>query len=251
MLTDQQLRQFASDGYIVVPDVVPSALLEQADEELTRMIAVDPPPPDKVGHHFYFLPPSSLPAADAALRNSPALTIAESLVAPHRLEHALQHIQVALHIAPHSHVPGAPHIDGHNLQVASSVLSFSMLAAVYLGDELTPNSGCLWVWPGSHIGHQQLFRERGPDVLLPVDGHACFLEPPVSFGAGVPVFARRGDLLLAHYLLGHNIGGNTSDRLRRILYYRLGCDQHRGRSAQTRLDAWTEYEPVRRVVAAS
>jgi hypothetical protein len=46
------------------------------------------------------------------------------------------------------------------------------------------------------------------------------LEPPVWFGPGEPLLARRGDLLLAHYLLGHNIGGNTSSATRRILYYR-------------------------------
>lgn len=58
--------------------------------------------------------------------------------------------------------------------------------------------------------------------------------------------ARRGDLLLAHYLLGHNTGGNTTDRVRRIAYYRLGCEDHADRWEDTFLDAFAEYGPVRR-----
>lgn len=33
------------------------------------------------------------------------------------------------------------------------------------------------------------------------------------------VHGRAGDLLLAHHLLGHNIGGNTSDAVRRAVYF--------------------------------
>jgi len=65
----------------------------------------------------------------------------------------------------------------------------------------------------------------------------------------VQVFARRGDVLLAHYLLGHNSGGNTTERVRRIAYYRLGCEGHEGRWEDTFLDAFAEYEPVRRQLA--
>ena len=95
-----------------------------------------------------------------------------------------------------------------------------MLAAIFLTDESTPDRGNLWVWPGSHRGHQQLFRDRGVDVLKAVSGHAIMLDPPAWFGPGEPLIAGRGDVLLAHYLLGHNIGGNTSADTRRILYYR-------------------------------
>ncbi len=58
--------------------------------------------------------------------------------------------------------------------------------------------------------------------------------------------ARRGDVLLAHFLLGHNTGDNTTDRVRRIAYYRLSCEGHEGRWEETFLDAFTEYAPVRR-----
>ncbi len=243
MLTAEQRRAFVADGYVIVPGVVPEHLLAAADREVDELMTSDPPPPDTVGQHFWFLAPGRLPAADAALRESGALAIADELVAPRHLDHGLDHIQIALNIPPYPHRPGAPHIDGH--RPGEPIASFTMLAAVFLCDESQPDSGNLWVWPGSHRRHQQLFLERGVDVLTEVSGHAVLLRPPVDFGPGQPLLARRGDLLLAHFLLGHNIGGNTSDHVRRILYYRLTADGHRDRWAATFTDPLTEYAPLR------
>ena len=245
MLTDDQLRQFATDGYIVVPGVVSEELLASADVEIDELVAEDPPPATTVGPHFYFLPPERLPAADDALRSSGALALADELTAPLELDLELDHIQVALNIPPYSHVPGGPHIDGHRPD--EPVWSFTMLAAIYLSDETEPGSGNLWVWPGSHLGHQRVFEERGVDALVPASGHVDFLQPPVHVGVSRPVLAQRGDLLLAHYLLGHNTSGNTTDHVRRILYYRLGAEGHRDRWADTFVDVFTEYAPVRAV----
>lgn len=243
MLSDEQLRSFARDGYVVVPGVVGEAYLAAADAEVDATIAADPPPDGTVGPHFYFLPPERLPAADAALRGSGVLALADELVAPGSVDHALDHIQVALNIPPYPHRPGIPHIDGHRPD--EPVASFTMLAAIFLGDESQPDRGNLWVWPGSHFGHQHLFRERGVEALTAVNGHAGMLDPPVFFGAGQPLLANRGDVLLAHFLLGHNIGGNTSECVRRILYYRLAAVGHAERWAGTFTDALAEYEPLR------
>src|SRR3546814_15067920 len=76
----------------------------------------------------------------------------------------------SLSIPPHPHRPGAPHIDGHRPD--EEVASFTMLAAIFLSDESTPDRGNLWVWPGSHRVHQQLFPERGVDVLKATASHA-------------------------------------------------------------------------------
>ena len=53
-----------------------------------------------------------------------------------------------------------------------------------------------------------------------MSGHSTMLDSPPLLREQVPVMAHRGDLLLAHFLLGHNSGGNTTDRVRRIAYYR-------------------------------
>ncbi|HMG40991.1 MAG TPA: phytanoyl-CoA dioxygenase family protein [Acidimicrobiales bacterium] len=243
MLTDDQRRQFATDGFVLVPGVVDEALLRAADAEVDELVAGSPAPAGTVGPHFYFLPPDQLPAADTALRDSGALALADTLVAPHHLDHASAHVQAALNIPPYLHRPGAPHIDGHRPD--KDIDSFTMLAAIFLSDESAPDRGNLWVWPGSHRGHGQLFREQGVDVLKAVSGHAIILDPPVWFGPGEPLLAGRGDLLLSHFLLGHNIGGNTSDTTRRILYYRLAAEGHADRWTDTFLDPLTEYPSLR------
>jgi hypothetical protein len=243
VLTDDQRRRFAADGYLLVPGVVDDGLLRAADAEIDELAAVSPPPPGTVGPHFHFLPPDRLPAADAALRRSGALDLADELVEPHHLEHAFDHIQVAFNIPPFPHRPGTPHVDGHRPD--EEIASFTMLAAIFLSDESAADRGNLWVWPGSHRGHQALFRSRGVDVLKPASGQALLLDPPCWLGPGEPLLARRGDLLLAHFLLGHNIGGNTSERTRRVLYYRLAADGHRDRWAETFLDPLIEYPSLR------
>ncbi len=51
--------------------------------------------------------------------------------------------------------------------------------------------------------------------------------------------------MLAHFLTGHNKGGNTAAHVRRTIYYRLNVPGHTTRSDETRLDAWTEYPRMR------
>lgn len=123
-----------------------------------------------------------------------------------------------------------------------------MLAGVLLTDQSTGQSGNLWVWPGSHLDHQRLFRDRGSRVLQRTGGHATLLEPPLELGSRVEVAGGRGDLLLAHYLLGHNTGGNTASQTRRTIYCRLAVPGHAERWESTFVDAWAEYAPVRRAL---
>ena len=56
---------------------------------------------------------------------------------------------------------------------------------------------------------------------------------------------RRGDLVLSHYLTGHNKGGNTGGHVRRTIYFRLAVPGHAGRWEQTFLDPLIEFMPVR------
>jgi hypothetical protein len=247
VLTTEQMKEFGTSGFLLLPGVVPDALLKPADAEIDAVMEADPPAMGSCGPHFYFHPVAQLRAADAALRESGALGLAEELVEPHGLEHAFDHIQIALNIPRFAHRPGGPHVDGHRPELASPG-SFTMLAAIYLSDESAPDSGNLWVWPGSHLVHESLFSTRGPRALLDTSGHTGLLEDPPPLVNPQPVLARRGDLLLAHFLLGHNTGGNTSSRTRRVLYYRLQCPGHPGRWDETFRHAWTEYAPVRRVL---
>lgn len=245
-LSWSDLHRFATDGYLVVEKVVGEALLEAADDEVGRVIhEVLPAEGDGgPGANLWFLACSRLPRCDDLLRRSPALAIAEELVAPSQLDHAFEQIQIATTIPSWSHRPGGPHIDGH-APGQDPPASFTLLAAVFLTDQQMSNSGNLWVWPGSHLDHQRLFYERGTKVLQGTGGHCTLLDPPLDLNKPVEVAAKRGDLLLAHYLLGHNKGGNTGNLVRKTVYYRLSVPHHTDRWESTFLEPWTEYPPIR------
>jgi hypothetical protein len=249
-LTEDDLRRFGADGYILVPGVVPEKLLIAVDAEVDHLVEETAPVDGEAsqpGQHGWFPARRLLPRCEEALRLSPVLDIAQELVAPNPLDHAFDHIQVATTVPGWRHVPGGPHIDGHG-PGQDPPHSFTMLAGVLLTDQSEGQSGNLWVWPGSHLDHERLFRERGSRVLQSTGGHSTVLDPPVELRPAVEVSGGRGDLLLAHFLLGHNKGGNMASHTRRTIYYRLAVPGHAEKWEATFFDAWTEYPPVRRVL---
>jgi Phytanoyl-CoA dioxygenase (PhyH) len=248
-LSDNDLRDFGHTGYVIVRDVVPEDLLRAADNEIDQLLKTVSPDEgsEGPGTNLWFRPRAELPRCEEALRQSGALGTANELVAPYELDHAFDHIQVATTLPPWNHVPGGPHIDGHSPS-ADPPGSFTLLAGILLSDQSASAAGNLWIWPGSHFKHQQLFTERGTRVLNQTHGHPTLLEPPLELGPGVEIRAGRGDLLLSHYLTGHNKGGNTSPHVRRTVYYRLAVQGHADRWEQTFLDPLTEFPRVRRAL---
>jgi hypothetical protein len=229
-LTAADLRRFAADGYLVVSGVVDDALLDAADDEVTQVTRqIDPTEGDRgPGPNLWFPPRGRVPRCDDLLFGSPALAIARQLVAPQALSLAFDHIQIATTIPPWPHEPGGPHIDGHG-PGQDPPASFTMLAGVFLTDQLAPRSGSLWVWPGSHLDHVRLFLDRGTRILEETGGHPTLLDPAPPLDEPVQVGAARGDLLLAHYLLGHNKGAHIGATERRTAYFRLSVPGHRDR----------------------
>jgi hypothetical protein len=93
-----------------------------------------------------------------------------------------------------------------------------------------------------------LFHEQGTEILQRTNGHSTLLDPPLELRPQVPITGGRGDPVLAHFLTGHNKGGNTAPHVRRTIYYRLAVPGHRQRWQQTFLDAWTEYPAVKAIL---
>jgi hypothetical protein len=116
-----------------------------------------------------------------------------------------------------------------------------MLAGVLMTEQNLDNAGNLWVWPGTHRTHAALFRERGPEAFLEYKGY-----PKIALPEPIQVLGQPGDLVLAHYLLGHNIGGNyESERVRRAVYFRLRGVGHQYRWRECLCDELLEFDPVR------
>lgn len=242
-LSDDQLRAFAERGYIVIANVIPKALIGAAMQCTDNLIAQAPPPPDRRGFHFYWrnalTPPTPLLSL---LTDSPAWDVAKALIEPLELL-VPQQAQVSLNIPPWDHRPGGPHLDGLTPPEPSGrPATFTLLAGFFLTDQRSRDMGNLWVWPGSHKVIAAHLRDHGPDALL---GMA---HPSLALGEPEQIVGAAGDLLLGHYLLGHNMGGNLSASVRRVVYFRLQSQGHVLRWRQYVQDPLLEFAPVRSVV---
>ena len=244
MLTDDDLRSFGEDGYLLLHDVIDGELLEAIDADIDSVVDEKPPPPGTVGAYRYYKRPERIPAASDSFHRTSIPDLVGQLVAPYRAVLAFEHIQIVLNIPPNPARAPRPHVDGH-LAHQDKPDTFSVLAGIFLGDETNIDQGNIWVWPGSHRQHEHVYGRVGVRGLLPYGGQAALLDPPEFYDEPVPILARRGDVLLAHYLLGHATGANTSDHVRRVVYHRIVAEGHEDRWASTLTDAFHEFEPVR------
>ncbi len=232
MLDRGQLDEFAERGFLVLRQVVPPDVVAAASAAIDEL---DPPGAEVRGPHNYFLETARAPALAALLTGSPAFglagALAGSLVRPWQ-------VQVALNIPPFPHRPGMHHLDGAG--PGDRPGTFTMLAGVLMSDQRGLDAGNLWVWPGTHLAHAEYCREHGPGAFLAAGGY-----PPIPLPEPEQVTGEPGDLLLAHYLLGHNIGGNTSRTVRRAVYFRSKRAGHDPRWREFLQDPWLDDDPLR------
>ena len=243
MLNRGQLEEFAQRGFLVLPGVVPRAVVDAAARAIDELIDREPPGPDVRGPFNYFPEAARTPELAALLTGSPAFGLAEALTGPATLV-APEQVQVALNIPPFAHRPGMHHIDGFPPEPGGRPGTFTMLAGVLMSDQGDQDAGNLWVWPGTHLAHAEYFRGHGPDAFFAAGGY-----PPIKLPEPEQVTGEAGDLLLAHYLLGHNIGGNTSQAVRRAVYYRVKRAGHDPRWREFLADPWLDYDAVRDILA--
>jgi Phytanoyl-CoA dioxygenase (PhyH) len=250
-LSDDQLRAFAERGYVVIGNVIQRELISAAMLHIDGLIEQEPPPPDRRGYHFYWQ--NALTPSDplrSLLTDSPAWGIAEALIKP--LELALpQQAQVSLNIPPWRHRPGGPHLDGLTIKEPSGRPgTFTLLAGLFLTSQQSSDMGNLWVWPGSHQVIAAHLRHHGPDALLGME-HPTLSHPSLALSQPEQVVGAAGDLLLAHYLLGHNMGGNLSALVRRVVYFRLQSQGHASRWRECVQNPLLEFAPVQAVVGST
>jgi ectoine hydroxylase-related dioxygenase (phytanoyl-CoA dioxygenase family) len=132
------------------------------------------------------------------------------------------------------------HIDGFPPEPEGRPGTFTMLAGVLMSDQREQDAGNLWVWPGTHLTHADYFRTHGPDAFFTAGGY-----PPICLPEPEQVTGQAGDLVLAHYLLSHNIGGNISPMIRRAVYFRIKRSGHDARWREFLQNPWLDYDTVR------
>lgn len=242
------MRQFGEEGFVVIPGVLSDDQIADAVGEVDDIIAAAPPEDSQYGYRFHWLDdPANHPALIGALEKSSALDIIAGMVAPYDLEPVTQ-IQVSTTPPPWDHRPVRGHLDGLTPpEDDGRPGTFSLLAGLFLTDQSAEDMGNLWVWPKSHLANAEHFTHGKSDAEIalqpypPVD----LLEPPKQ------VTGQAGDLLLANYLLSHNMGGNTSDSTRKVLYFRIKTAAHRNHWHNCIRDPLFEFAPVRKAIGSN
>merc|ERR1712032_133911 len=120
----------------------------------------------------------------------------------------------------------------------SKLCPFSLLCGVALSDQMRPSSGNLNVFPGSHL-NPQLHRYYLSTINDEVAGESDDKKP--DLGEAVQVLLKPGDVVIAHQLLAHRIGENTSEHIRYQLYYRVKHRQHEEFKERIVHNPWTEF----------
>ncbi|KAJ9447077.1 hypothetical protein DIPPA_23871 [Diplonema papillatum] len=136
------------------------------------------------------------------------------------------------------------HIDG--CQGNGTPFAFSMLVGVALSDQSVKNHGNLCVWPGSH-------RRILPYVKKAFEAKETYFDHGrPNMGAGKQVLMNKGDVVLVHHKVCHQVSHNVSPLIRQQVYFRMSSPSHHRLSKSKVLldDLWAEFPKIQDVVAA-
>jgi hypothetical protein len=248
-VSSDQLAAFRELGFVVIPGFLDERALACGHRIATAMLTAEPPPPGHAGP--YFLWPRFAAAAGGGsehgllrlYRRCGIGDLVAQLLRPELPPDDPDFAQLAATLPPWPHRPGGPHVDGISPPLASGEPgTFSLLAGAWLTDQSEPHRGNLWVWPGTHLRAGAWLAESGPDALARLRPDRSY--PPVGVGEPQQVTGPAGSVLLAHYLLGHNIGGHDGPAgapVRQTVYFRLQARGHRDRWRAVLTDPLVEF----------
>jgi Phytanoyl-CoA dioxygenase (PhyH) len=246
-ITVPQRKFFIENGYIHLPGVVPPIMVREARRAINHSLGEKGMAKDQLHilrQQTYCPELRRQPVLLDLVNKTPALAIAESLLAPGTLAPA-GGCQVALRFP--SLTPGElyPHIDGtyapNNGVPAGCIDHFTMLAGVLLSDMTEPKCGNFTVWPGTHRLFEAYFRQHTPQSLL--NG-----MPEVDLPEPVAIQGRAGDVVLTHYQLAHCGGPHIGPDIRYALFFRFARTDHARFGWDVMTDIWAEWDGLRDLV---
>lgn len=233
-VTARDRAAFRERGYVVIPHALTDRQIRHGRQRVAELLAAEPPAPGHAGH--YFLWPRFDGTSHVLLdfyREAGIGELAAGLVRPGLRLDEPDFAQVAVTIPPWHHHPGGPHLDGLTPPPPDGRPgTFTLLAGVWLSDQSQPDHGNLWVWPGTHRRCGAYLAERGAGALTRPDEMNPGPYPGIELGEPEQATGPAGSVLLAHYLLAHNIGGHdgpAGSSPRQTVYYRLLAAGHRQR----------------------
>ena len=212
-------EHFRNQGYARFEGLTPEPLLIAAHKAIAEDLATnyDPQAQSEYDNRSYCPKLKGTPAIMNLLLKSPVHSILDEVFGIDEI--GWDGGQIAIrqaHNVP-TPVPPVAHIDGFSSGLngldEGKIYNHTILVGVFLTPLRKPFAGNFTVWPTSHYVYERYFRERGPRAMA---------EPPPTLELGEPVQlnCEAGDVVLAHYQLGHSAAVNTSDQDRIAVYFR-------------------------------
>lgn len=244
----EQRTRLRDDGYVVLPQVVSRAAVDEALREINHRLGL--------GRHQamdayadardYWSDDVDAPAIMDLLFKSPLWSLAESPVGEGMLERpATGQIALRFPSVNNSHGGPASHIDGfYSPNAVKPISRFTMLAGVLLSDVPEKYSGNLTVYPGTHRQIARFIAEHGVAPLR--NGLADKIDLPEA----VQITGKAGDAVILHYQLAHDKEQNLSPHIRYMAYWRLWHKDAESRQAEGLTDIWLEWPGIRALGAA-
>ncbi len=251
-LNEEQKQAFYRDGFVKLPGAVSRDLVDAARKAINASFGsegIDPARLPTFRAQSYCTELQTQPVITDLMNKSNALRLAESAIGPGQVAPVTRG-QIALRFPTFEPLkPPGVHLDGFytptNGVPKGTIRNFTALVGVILATVNGPDSGNLVVWPGSHHVYEKYFQEHGPQVLI--DGmpkDVVLPNPPIQ------VTGEPGDAIMAHYGLGHGIGGNSSPDIRYAIYFRLKHVGHDSIHWECMTDIWREWAGMRDIVGA-
>lgn len=242
-LSLEQARKIHTDGYAVIPGLVPRPLVTEALREINHRLGLGRTQSMDAyaDARDYWTDDVDAPAIMDLLYKSPLWGLAESAVGgAGRLQHpATGQIALRFPAINNSHGGPASHIDGFYAPNAVKPISrFTMLVGVMLSDMPDKYMGNLAVYPGTHRVIAEYIAKHGTASLR------AGLSRQVELGDAVQITGKAGDAVLCHYQLAHDKEQNLSHLIRYMAYWRIWHADADSCQAEGLTDIWREWPPV-------
>jgi len=239
-LSTIQAEQFRKDGYLQLSGLVPPSMVASALRTINHQLGegIDPAKLLQFRSQTY-VPEITSSAAIADTYNCTGLhELFEELLGVSMEPQRGAQIALRFPSLDDSPTQHSPHLDGTysptNGVAEGKIESFTALCHVLLSDLPDPKCGNFTVWPGTHHRYAAHFCEHGYKSL--VNG-----TPTIDIPEPVQIIGRAGDVVIAHYLLGHGLGSHVGSHIRYGLFFRVKHPNHMDHQEQALTDPMFEW----------
>ena len=213
-------EQLRSQGYAHFAGLTPEPLVTSALKaiELDLSSNYDPERQKEYDSRSYCPDLRDTPPIMNLLAESPVLKVLDEALGLDNIDWDKGQIAIRRAHNVREATPPVPHIDGFasgmNGLDAGKIYNHTVTVGVFLTPTTSQFAGNFTVWPGSHNVYEGCFQERGPRAMSEA-------MPTPEIGEPLQLMCGVGDVVLAHYQLGHNAAVNISDVDRIAIFFRV------------------------------